>query len=567
MKKDYRFYIKRLVQILLISFITISLDYLVANLSHDDSIWLGEAIEAVASIIISPFVGGVSTLINCTITDYLTYHTFEYGIVGIFEALAMTLIGVIYRRLVKDKDKFGVREIAIFNFIQVIVNVGVIYLATPPAAVLFLGPILGRWTREDFAIEMASLSDDAFSACISVALIGTILLAVCTALRKKIGEKGSLIAALRSIVKPTFIGKEYRSRAVEYSIGIVFAIALTMVDGIVSGHVLGSDALAATSIMLPLVSLSAFISNIITSGCSHLSAISKGDGEYERASQLFSLGLFTTIVLGIMQTVIYYFMQDLYFAYFKTTPVIEQFAREYYLLYIFVPPFMSLATFNDEIVSSDGDDIFSYAGYLVSFIINVGLSIVLSKTMGMGGLAFATMVSYIGYLFIVSIHFFKKNNTYKIRFYFSVRDLLAFVGNSLKSNTKGLCMSAASTAFTKAILLFWGSEYLLANTVLCAMLEVYDIVNGPSEAAEYLFATYDGEKNGEGIKYLFKEVLLVSLFGGIVVSLLLLFLPGIVLVLYGVEDSPLSADLIKCIRFCSVGVVAAALGGFLSDYY
>jgi hypothetical protein len=33
------------------------------------------------------------------------------------------------------------------------------------------------------------------------------------------------------------------------------------------------------------------------------------------------------------------------------------------IIYIFVPPFMAMATFFDEIAASDGDDMLSYAGY------------------------------------------------------------------------------------------------------------------------------------------------------------------------------------------------------------
>ena len=51
------------------------------------------------------------------------------------------------------------------------------------------------------------------------------------------------------------------------------------------------------------------------------------------------------------------------------------------------------------------------------------------------------------------------------------------------------------------------------------------------------------------------------------VTLLLLILPNTVLLLYGIEDTPLRVELVKCIRFCSLGVVAASIGGFLSDYY
>lgn len=42
-----------------------------------------------------------------------------------------------------------------------------------------------------------------------------------------------------------------------------------------------------------------------------------------------------------------------------------------------------------------------------------------------------------------------------------------------ENNSAGLCMAAASAVFTKAILQFLGSDYLIANTVLCAMIGNY----------------------------------------------------------------------------------------------
>ena len=400
-----------------------------------------------------------------------------------------------------------------------------------------------------------------------MALIGTILLAVCIFIRRKLREKGSVSAALRSIFEPTFLKKEYGRRAFEYTAGLVLAIGLTMVDGVVSGHVLGTDALAATSLVFPLISLSTFLSTIFTYGCSNLCAIAEGSGDYERARRLFTLGLFATLLLGLAQSVLFYLIEDLYFSYYTSSPAIEAFAREYYRLFIFVPPVMASATFLDEIISADGDDTLSYVAYLVSFGVNVGASVLLARTMGMSGLALGTALSYVSYLIVVSIHFLKKSNTYRLRYWFSFRDLLRFAQYSLKNNTAGICMSVVSAGFTKAILLFWGNDYLIANTVLCAMLEIYEMVNGPSEAAGYLLASYTGERNGEGIKTLFRQALVACAFGGMVVTLVLLILPNTVLLLYGIEDSPLRVDLVKCIRFCSLGVVAASIGGFLSDYY
>lgn len=558
---------KRVLQVLVISLVAFSMDRLIVLLSHDDSIWMGEAIEAVGSVIFGPLVGFFAAFLNCTVSDYLTYHSFDYIFVDTLEAVAVALIGVIFRKLNRDEDRFGIRQIVIFNFVQILVNIAVLYLSSIPVAMFGFGFIVNDWTKTDVITDMEALGDNTFSACVSVALIGTILLAQCIYARRKLQEKGSISAALRSIFKPTFLKKEYGHRAFEYTIGLVFAIGLTMVDGVVSGHVLGTDALAATSLVFPLVSLSTFISTIFTYGCSNLCAIAEGSGDYERARRLFTLGLFATLLLGLAQSVLFYLMEDSYFSYYTSSPAIEAFAREYYQLFIFVPPVMALATFLDEMISADGDDTLSYVAYLVSFAVNVGASVLLAQTMGMSGLALGTALSYVGYLLVVSIHFLKKSNTYRLRYWFSFRDLLRFAQYSLKNNTAGICMSVVSAGFTKAILLFWGNDYLIANTVLCAMLEIYEMVNGPSEAAGYLLASYTGERNGEGIKTLFRQALVACAFTGMAVTLLLLLLPNTVLLLYGIEDTPLRVDLVKCIRFCSLGVVAASIGGFLSDYY
>ena len=527
----------------------------------------GEAIEVVGSVIFGPLVGFFATLLNCTVSDYLTYHSFDYIFVDTLESVAVALIGAIFRKMNRDEDQFGIRQIVIFNFVQILVNVAVLYLSSIPVAMFAFGFIVNDWTKADVLIDMAALGDNTFSACVSVALIGTILLALCIFIRRKLREKGSVSAALRSVFKPTFLKKEYGHRAFEYTGGVVLAIALTMVDGAVSGHVLGPDALAATSLVFPLVSLSAFFSTIFTYGCSNLCANAEGSGDYERARRLFSLGLFATILLALAQSVIFCLIEDFYFSYFTSSPAIEAFAREYYRIFIFVPPVMALATFLDEMISADGDDTLSYVAYLVSFGVNVGASVILARTMGMSGLALGTALSYVSYVIVVSVHFLKKSNTYRLRYWFSFRDLLYFAQYSLKNNTAGICMSVVSAGFTKAILLFWGNDYLIANTVLCAMLEIYEMVNGPSEAAGYLLASYTGERNGEGIRTLFRQALVACAFSGMAVTLLLLILPDTVLLLYGIEDTPLRVDLVKCIRFCSLGVVAASIGGFLSDYY
>ena len=200
---------KRVLQVLVISLVAFSMDRLIVRLSHDDSIWMGEAIEVVGSVIFGPLVGFFAAFLNCTVSDYLTYHSFDYIFVDTLEAVAVALIGVIFRKLNRDEDRFGIRQIVIFNFVQILVNVAVLYLSSIPVAMFAFGFIVDDGTKADILTDVAALGDNTFSACVSVALIGTILLALCIFIRRKLREKGSVSAALRSIFKPTFLKKEY----------------------------------------------------------------------------------------------------------------------------------------------------------------------------------------------------------------------------------------------------------------------------------------------------------------------------------------------------------------------
>ena len=159
MEKRLRHIGKRIIQTVVIAALAVLVDYLAVVWSNDESIWLGEAVEVVGSIMCSPAVGGFATVICVLVTDFIEYHSFEYSFMCIFEGASMALIGVIYRALVKDEDNFGIREIVIFNFVQVLVNTIVLYLATPPTAIMVFGFIIGDWSKELLIEELGILGD------------------------------------------------------------------------------------------------------------------------------------------------------------------------------------------------------------------------------------------------------------------------------------------------------------------------------------------------------------------------------------------------------------------------
>ena len=160
MKFDVKACVNRILQILLVALLSFSLDYLIIRLTSDDSIWLGPSIEVVGSVLFSPVVGAVATLINRLIIDYLLYGVIDYSFVTLLEIGSVTLIGIIYRKLCPKGSRFGVREIVIFNFVQLLINACVLFLSTPPLAITLFAGLIDDWSKAQMLEEMAAHKDD-----------------------------------------------------------------------------------------------------------------------------------------------------------------------------------------------------------------------------------------------------------------------------------------------------------------------------------------------------------------------------------------------------------------------
>ena len=553
---------------ILITFFSLLIDIVPAITKDNSAIWLGEAIEVSGAILVNPLVGCLAALFKCAILDYIIYGNLEYLGTDITQALAVLLIALIYRRICRKKNKFGVKEILTFNFAQIVINIGVCYFLTVPIFTFFFSDVIDSWSRDQMSNALSYLVADTFTACISTALIGTIIIAVATSLKKRM-RRSKAIKISSLLPKITYISYIYRSRAIKYFIGAFLAVIVTIVDSILSGHILGQDALAAVSVAFPLVFLTAFLSPLCVNGCIELCSELHGQKEYERANKLFTLGLIATLAIGLLQTALYWGIKDLYFNFFipGTDTSIRLLAEQYYSVLIFLPPVIGLMMFLGEAAASDGDDRLSTSGYVVAFILNIVFSCIFVRIAGIKGLAIGTLLAYGGCILFELTHFLKKSNTYRLRPYFSWADIKAFITLSFSKRLPALCMFVASIAFTKGITTICGSGHLIANTILCSMLVVYEMVKAPSEGAYDIIAAYFDEKNFKGLKEIFSYSMWVCILIGLAFSMLIFTFPDLVLYLFGIANSPIQSELIQCIRFCAIGITAASFTGFLNNYY
>ena len=168
-KINHRALLGNILRILIVALLSFVLDYVIVDLSQDDSIWLWASIEVAGSVIFGPAVGGAAAALNILVSDLLMYGSYEFAYLAVAEIATVVLIGAVYRKLVKDDNRFGVKEIVIFNFIQVLIAVCLIFLATTPLAITLFGSLTEDWTAERFSREIVNLGGYTFSACVSVA--------------------------------------------------------------------------------------------------------------------------------------------------------------------------------------------------------------------------------------------------------------------------------------------------------------------------------------------------------------------------------------------------------------
>ena len=99
---------------------------------------------------------------------------------------------------------------------------------------------------------------------------------------------------------PTFLINKYKS-ILRAAIVIEAACCLvSFTDSLVSGNMLGSEALSAVGLVSPLMSVGTFIASVINSGTLLDYSFNVGKGDNDRANRIFGQGLLTAVVAGVV---------------------------------------------------------------------------------------------------------------------------------------------------------------------------------------------------------------------------------------------------------------------------
>ncbi|EKF56663.1 C-5 cytosine-specific DNA methylase:Multi antimicrobial extrusion (MatE) protein [Galbibacter marinus] len=364
------------------------------------------------------------------------------------------------------------------------------------------------------------------------------------------------------------IGSLLVKQAVPASIGILVMSLNILVDTIFVGNWIGSIAIAAINVVLPVSFFIAALGMAIGIGGS--SIISRALGADNRSKALITFGnqITLTVLLTVVLVVVgLWFIDDIIPSFGGKGAIFDP-AKEYYTVVLYGVPFLALCMMGNTVIRAEGKPKFAMIAMIIPSVGNLLLDYLFINVLdyGMLGAGWATTASYVLCLGYILWYFLSKNSELKLR----ITDF------ALRRNT--VSEIAALGGVTLARQAIVSVTYLLLNNILYnlggassvtvyaiigrmlmfALFPVLGITQGFLPIAGFNYGAHKYHRVKETIYTAIKYAMLL----GFCIFLLIMLFPGAITSVF-TDDSAVLNDAPKAMRwvFAATPIVVIQLIG------
>ena len=213
------------------------------------------------------------------------------------------------------------------------------------------------------------------------------------------------------------IGKLLVKQALPASIGILVMSLNILVDTIFVGNWIGSIAIAAINVVLPVSFFIAALGMSIGVGGSSIISRALGAKDNSKALKTFGNQLsLTTVLTTVLVLVGLYYIDDIIPLFGGKGKIFEP-AKIYYKVVLYGIPVLALCMMGNTVVRAEGKPKFAMYAMLFPSVGNLILDVLFIKVfdLGMLGAAWATTGSYILCFLYLGWYFLSKNSELKIK--------------------------------------------------------------------------------------------------------------------------------------------------------
>ena len=209
-------------------------------------------------------------------------------------------------------------------------------------------------------------------------------------------------------------------QSVPASIGILFMSVNILIDTIFVGQWIGSLAIAAVSVVLPITFLISSLGMALGIGGSSIISRALGANNREKALHTFGNQILMTLGLALISVVGGLIYSDEVLLLFGANGAIMEPAKEFFIPVLYGVPFLALCMMGNTVIRAEGKPKFAMIAMIIPAFSNIILDIVFIKFLnwGMFGAALATSISYfMCFTFILWFFIFKSELRLHLKHY------------------------------------------------------------------------------------------------------------------------------------------------------
>ncbi len=350
----------------------------------------------------------------------------------------------------------------------------------------------------------------------------------------------------------------------------------SLVDSIIVGNLMGSYAVSALNIAMPLLLFLQLPAILLGMGGSVTAAVYLGKRDTDSASDVLSVSMLATIILTLIFSVAELASAPFFAAKLTAAQGGDMYNMVKTVLYVNgiglwpVCAVLAISYF----MNVDNNPNISAALHITANVINLTLDYILVKytPYGVGASTASTIIGYIisGAIF-VPIYLRSKRRMLKFK-KISILKKSALFLESAKNGLPNMAMFALTAA--SLVIMNTSTLYILGQD----MMTVYSItndtnfivqlcLNGIVEVIPTIAGVLYGEKDYYGIRRLLLRILKVT--GGVFAVLIGVFLaaPQLISELYGFSIPELEPLYLQCLRIFSLSFAFYAVNSIIQNYY
>ena len=330
------------------------------------------------------------------------------------------------------------------------------------------------------------------------------------------------------------IGKLLIKQAVPASIGILVMSLNILVDTIFVGHWIGSQAIAAINVVLPVSFFIAALGMAIGIGGSSIISRALGASEKSKALKTFGNQVTMTIILTLTLVFFGLYYIDNIIPVFGGKGTIFEPAKIYYQIVLYGVPFLALSMMGNTIIRAEGKPKYAMYAMMIPSITNLVLDILLINVMDMGmiGAAWATTGSYMLCFIFIFWFFISKNSEMKISLvHFKLqRSIVSEISNLGSVTLSRQAIVSITYLLMNNILFDFGgvtsvtSYAIVSRMLMFALFPIFGITQGFIPIAGYNY----GAQNYDRVKQAIRIAIIYAMVMASLVFVLLIGFPELI---------------------------------------